>query len=90
MARNILITGSSHGIGAGTAIAFARDEGANIGICGNKSPEGAIEVAKQCEADGVKTKIYMGDVGSHDWCKETMEAPRVNSRICQWTTGTAR
>lgn len=73
MARNILITGSSHGIGAGTAIAFARDEGANIGICGNKSPEGAIEVAKQCEAYGVKTKIYMGDVGSHDWCKDTME-----------------
>ena len=73
MARNILITGSSHGIGAGCAIAFARDEGANIGICGNKSPEGAEEVARQCEAYGVKTKIYLGDVGSHDFCKATME-----------------
>ena len=73
MARNILITGSSHGIGAGCAIAFARDEGANIGICGNKSPEGAQEVAKQCEAYGVKTKIYLGEVGNHDWCKATME-----------------
>ena len=73
MSRNILITGSSHGIGAGCAVAFARDEGANIGICGNKNPEGAEEVARQCEAYGVKTKVYLGDVGSHDWCKATME-----------------
>ena len=73
MARNILITGSSHGISAGCAVAFARDEGANIGICGNKCPEGAKEVARQCEAYGVKTKVYIGDVGDHDWCKTTME-----------------
>ena len=73
MARNILITGSSHGIGAGCAIAFARDEGANIGICGNRNPEGAEAIARQCEAYGVKTKVYVGNVGSHDWCKATME-----------------
>ena len=47
MARNILITGSSHGIGAGCAIAFARDEGANVGICGNKDAAGAEAVAKE-------------------------------------------
>ena len=45
MARSILITGSSHGIGAGCAIAFARDEQANIGICGNKNPEGALQIS---------------------------------------------
>lgn len=73
MARNILITGSSHGIGAGCAVAFARDEQANIGICGCASAEGAEKVRKQCEAYGVKTKIYMGDVGNHDFCKEIME-----------------
>ncbi|MBQ7771510.1 MAG: SDR family oxidoreductase [Bacteroidales bacterium] len=73
MARNILITGSSHGIGAGCAIAFARDEGANIGICGNRNPDSAAEVARQCEAFGVRTKVYIGDVGSHDFCKEMME-----------------
>ena len=72
MASNILITGSSHGIGAGCAIAFARDEGANIGICGNKNPDSAAEVARQCEAFGVKTKVYIGDVGNHDFCKEMM------------------
>ena len=71
--RNILITGSSHGIGAGCAIAFARDEGANIGICGNKDPGGAEAVARQCEAFGVKTRVYLGDIGSHDFCKATME-----------------
>ncbi|MBQ6136301.1 MAG: SDR family oxidoreductase [Kiritimatiellae bacterium] len=73
MARNILITGSSHGIGAGCAIAFARDEGANVGICGNKDAAGAEAVAKECEKFGVKTKVYLGDVGSHDFCKGTME-----------------
>ena len=73
MARNILITGSSHGIGAGCAVAFARDEGANIGICGNKDPAGAEAVARECEALGVRTKVYLGDVASHDFCRATME-----------------
>ena len=54
MARNILITGSSHGIGAGCAVAFARDEGANVGICGNKDAAGAESVAKECEKYGVR------------------------------------
>ena len=45
MKRNILITGSSHGIGAGCAVAFARDEGANIGITCNRNPAGAESVA---------------------------------------------
>ena len=43
--RNVLVTGSSHGIGAATAIAFAK-EGCNVGINCNKNPEGAYEVAK--------------------------------------------
>lgn len=73
MSRNILITGSSHGIGAGCAIAFARDEGANIGITCNKNPAGAEAVAAACEKYGVKTKIYAGDVGSHDHCRAMVE-----------------
>ena len=31
MGRNVLISGASHGIGAATAIAFAKD-GCNVGI----------------------------------------------------------
>ena len=73
MARNILITGSSHGIGAGCAVAFARDEGANVGITCNKNPAGAEAVAAECAKYGVKTKIYAGDVGSHDHCKAMVE-----------------
>ena len=73
MARNILITGSSHGIGAGCAVAFARDEGANVGITCNKNPAGAEAVAAECAKYGVKTKIYAGDVGRHDHCKAMVE-----------------
>lgn len=73
MARNILITGSSHGIGAAAAIAFARDEGANIGITCNRNPEGAEKTAAECGRFGVKTKIYAGDVGRHDHCKAMIE-----------------
>ena len=73
MARNVLITGSSHGIGAGCAVAFARDEGANIGITCNKNPAGAEAVAAECAKYGVKTKIYAGDVGKHDHCKAMVE-----------------
>jgi len=71
--RNVLITGSSHGIGAAAAIAFAKEEGANIGITCNKNPEGAEDTARKCEAFGVKTKIYAGDVGKHDHCKAMVE-----------------
>ena len=73
MARNVLITGSSHGIGAAAAIAFAKSEGANIGITCNKNPEGAEDTARKCAAFGVKTKIYAGDVGQHDHCRAMVE-----------------
>ena len=73
MARNILITGSSHGIGAACAIAFARDEGANLGICGHNNAAEAQEIADKCEAYGVKTRIYIGDVGNHDFCKAIID-----------------
>ncbi len=70
--RNVLVTGSSHGIGAAAAIAFAK-EGCNVGINCNKNPEGAYEVAKKCEEYGVKTKVYVADVSKHDDCKRMVE-----------------
>ena len=70
--RNVLITGSSHGIGAAAAIAVAK-EGCNVGINCNKNPEGAYEVAKKCEEYGVKTKVYVADVCKHDNCKAMVE-----------------
>ena len=52
--KTVLITGSSHGIGAATALAFAR-EGCAIGVNYNKDPEGAEKTAAQVRelgADG--------------------------------------
>ena len=42
--KAILVTGSSHGIGAATVIAFAKD-GYDVGVNYNKTPEGAQSVA---------------------------------------------
>ncbi len=69
MSKNVLITGSSHGIGAAAAIAFAK-EGCNVGVNANKNPKGAEEVAAECEKYGVKAKVYVCDVTSHDACKK--------------------
>ncbi len=66
--KNVLITGSSHGIGAAAAIAFAK-EGYNVGINCNHGVDAANEVAAKCEAYGVKTKVYIADVSKHDNCK---------------------
>ena len=72
MSKNVLITGSSHGIGAATAIAFAK-EGYNVGVTYNKNPDGARSVAAECEKYGVETILLGGDVGEHDVCKKMME-----------------
>lgn len=45
--KAILVTGSSHGIGAATVIAFAKD-GYDVGVNYNKTPEGAQSVAEEC------------------------------------------
>ncbi len=70
--KNVLITGSSHGIGAAAAIAFAK-EGYNVGVTYFKNPDDAYEVAKKCESYGVKTVVLGGDIAEHDVCKKMME-----------------
>lgn len=47
MGRNVLISGASHGIGAATAIAFAKD-GCNVGINYHNNRAGAEETAAEC------------------------------------------
>ena len=71
MAKNALITGSSHGIGAATAIALAR-EGYNVGITYCKNPEGAEAVQKQCLEYGVEAKIYAADLQIRSDCEKLM------------------
>lgn len=69
MEKNVLITGSSHGIGAAAAIAFAK-EGYNVGVNANKNPGSAAEVANKCREYGVDAQVYVCDVSKHDACKK--------------------
>lgn len=70
--KSVLITGSSHGIGAAAAIAFAK-EGYAVGVNANKNPAMAEEVAKKCRDAGGKANVYVADVTSHDACKSMVE-----------------
>lgn len=65
MGRNVLISGASHGIGAATAIAFAKD-GCNVGINYHNNRAGAEETAAECRKYGVDAQIYCADIG----CRE--------------------
>lgn len=69
--KAILVTGSSHGIGAATVIAFAKD-GYDVGINYNKTPEGAQSVAEECRRYGVDAQIYQCDVGRRDQCERML------------------
>jgi len=59
--KRVLITGSSHGIGAATAIAFA-GHGCKIGINYNRNPEGAEETARKVRELGSEAEIVQADV----------------------------
>jgi len=72
MARNVLVTGSSHGIGAATAIAFAK-LGDNVGIVYNKTKDGAEATAAACREYGVDVQIYKADLSVRDECVRLME-----------------
>ena len=71
MSKKALITGSSHGIGAATAIALAK-EGYNVGITYCKNPEGAQGVQAQCLALGVKATIHRADLQLREDCEKLM------------------
>lgn len=72
MRKSVLITGSSHGIGAAAAVAFAK-EGYDVGVVANKNPEGAWQVALQCREYGADVKVFVCDVSKHDNCKKMLE-----------------
>ena len=72
MGRNVLVTGSSHGIGAAVAIAFAK-QGDNVGITYLKSPEGAKTVQEECLKYGVDAQIFQVDLSVRSQCEKLME-----------------
>lgn len=73
MNRNVLVTGSSHGIGAAAAIAFAK-LGDNVGITYNKTPEGAEKTAEECRKYGVDVQIYQVDLTKREECVHLVES----------------
>lgn len=70
--RNVLVTGSSHGIGQATAIAFAK-EGYAVGINYFHDFEGAVQTEERCKEAGAETKIFYADVSNRDDCKKMLE-----------------
>ena len=71
MGRNVLVTGSSHGIGAAVAIAFAK-QGDNVGITYLKSPEGAKAVQAECLKYGVDAQLFQVDLSVREQCEKLM------------------
>ena len=71
MSRNVLVTGSSHGIGAAVAIEFAK-QGDNVGITYLKSPEGAKAVQAECLKYGVDAQIFQVDLSVRSDCEKLM------------------
>jgi NAD(P)-dependent dehydrogenase (short-subunit alcohol dehydrogenase family) len=66
--RVALVTGSSRGIGASTALAFAQ-QGADVAVNYNSSAEAAADVAAQVRALGRRAEIYQADVTSEADCQ---------------------
>lgn len=62
--KNALITGAGRGIGRAVAIALAK-EGVNVGLLA-RSEENLKAVAKEVEAEGVKSVIATADVSSYE------------------------
>jgi 3-oxoacyl-[acyl-carrier protein] reductase len=62
--KTALITGAARGIGRAAAIALAK-EGVNIGLIA-RTEETLQNVAKEVEAEGVKTSYSIADISSND------------------------
>ncbi len=65
MKKTVFITGASRGIGAQTAIYFAR-HGYDVGINYLNNKERAEEVAKEIRTLGQRAELYQGDVADFE------------------------
>lgn len=71
MEKQVLITGSSRGIGKESALYLAKN-GYNIVLHCNKNKEKAAEVLKEIEALGVSARILQFDVKNREECKKIL------------------
>ena len=67
-----LVTGSSTGIGAAVAIAFAK-AGMKVAVHYNASRDSAEKVAGEVERAGAKSVLLAGDVSKAAVCAELVE-----------------
>lgn len=70
-----VVTGASSGIGAAIAVRLASD-GFNLALnCHSQSSKtkAQVEVAKKCEAFGVKTGLFVADVSNFEQCKKMVD-----------------
>ncbi|AZR72748.1 3-oxoacyl-[acyl-carrier-protein] reductase [Anoxybacter fermentans] len=68
-----VVTGSSKGIGAAIALAYAK-AGAEVAINYNRDKAGAEEIVRKIQAMGHKAKAYQADVSNPDQVKEFIDA----------------
>lgn len=68
-----LITGASRGIGAGCALAFAR-EGYAVGINHRSSADDADQIAARCRELGVEADVFAADVAEADQAQAMVAA----------------
>lgn len=76
MAKTVLITGASQGLGAAMALRLAAD-GFNVAINCRSEVEvenGGLQVKAQCEEKGVKAECFIADVSSFEACKAMVKA----------------
>ncbi|MFN8026617.1 MAG: SDR family oxidoreductase [Acidimicrobiia bacterium] len=64
MGANVLVTGASSGIGAATALAFARS-GATVGICARREDR-LTEVLAQCREHAPDSRMWVVDLADLD------------------------
>jgi 3-oxoacyl-[acyl-carrier protein] reductase len=70
--KSALVTGSSTGIGAAVAIAFAR-AGMKVAVHYNASRAAAEKVAADVEREGSRSVLLAGDVGKPEACAQLVD-----------------
>ena len=67
-----IVTGSSRGVGAATAIKLA-SKGWNVTITCSSSEKEAIEVSEECKNLGGDTLVVKSDVSEEKNCKDVVD-----------------
>jgi 3-oxoacyl-[acyl-carrier protein] reductase len=74
--KTALITGASRGIGAATAVTFARHGASRLLLHYNSYPEGAESVATQVRESGADVELFRADLASDDGIRQICQAVR--------------